>query len=439
MKTLSKIVILFIALNFWAIVVPQKATAQVSISFQFFYDNLSPYGDWTLNANYGYVWIPNVSVGFTPYATNGHWVFTNVGWTWVSNYPWGWAPFHYGRWYYDYPYGWIWVPDYEWGPAWVVWRRTESYYGWAPIGPGISISFAYSSGYSLPYNQWTFVNDNYFGRTNINNYYISSTQNRTILQNSTVINNITVDNSSRVRYAAGPERTEVQKRTGNTFAPVAIRESSRPGQRVSGKELQIYKPRVERNTESGRRPAPSKVVTMKDVKPKAQGNTETRSAQQPQKQKQGQATQQPFPRYEQSKRNEQPVQQPQKQKQGQPAQQQSQRYEQPKRNEQPVQQSQKQGNRQPSQQEFPRYEQPKNNKQPDQQPQQQKQDHGQPTKKQFPNYEQPQRHEQPVQQPQQQKQNRGQSAQQQSPRYEQSKSNKQPDQQPQESNSQKKH
>ena len=380
MKTLSKIVVLFIALNLWTMITPQKTTAQVSISFQAFYDDLSPYGNWSVSASYGYVWIPNVSIGFTPYATNGHWVFTNVGWTWVSYYPWGWAPFHYGRWYYDYPYGWIWVPDYEWGPAWVVWRRSESCYGWAPIGPGINLSIAYGNSYNLPYNQWTFVRDRDFGRTNINNYYISPSDNRRILGSSTVINNTRVDNSSRVRYAVGPTRDEVQKRTRNTFAPIAIRESNKPGQHLSKNELKIYRPRVKKNTESGRKPSPSKIISMNDVKPRAHSNNEARPVQRPQKQNQGQATQKQFPNYEQpQRRNEQPVQQPQKQNHGQPAQQQFPNYEQPQRNEQPVQRSQ-----------------------------QQKQNHGQAGQQQFPRYEQPQRNEQPVQQ---QRQNQGQSAQ----------------------------
>jgi hypothetical protein len=39
---------------------PQQATAQhVSVSFQLFYDELSPYGMWVDYPNYGYVWIPN--------------------------------------------------------------------------------------------------------------------------------------------------------------------------------------------------------------------------------------------------------------------------------------------------------------------------------------------------------------------------------------------
>src|SRR6478609_2910032 len=170
MKSISKIAVLFIAFNTWTMIVPQKAISQVSIDFQIFYDDLSPYGSWVLNSHYGYVWIPDVYQDFIPYGTNGHWVFTDIGWTWVSNYPWGWAPFHYGRWYYDYIYGWIWVPDYEWGPAWVVWRNYEGYYGWAPIGPGISINIAYGGSYNLPSNQWILVKDRDLGRINNNNY-----------------------------------------------------------------------------------------------------------------------------------------------------------------------------------------------------------------------------------------------------------------------------
>jgi hypothetical protein len=105
MKAAYKIFILFIIVNTGISFVPEKASAQASVSFQLFYDDLSPYGYWVDNPNYGYVWVPNVSPGFSPYGTNGHWVFTDYGWTWVSDYAWGWAPFHYGRWYSDPMYG----------------------------------------------------------------------------------------------------------------------------------------------------------------------------------------------------------------------------------------------------------------------------------------------------------------------------------------------
>jgi hypothetical protein len=269
LKAVIKFFILFITLNAATWIAPPKASAQVSISFQVFYDNLSPYGNWVDNSDYGYVWVPRVSRGFTPYGTQGHWVYTHHGWTWYSNFSWGWAPFHYGRWFRDPYYGWIWVPDNEWGPGWVTWRRSEGYYGWAPIGPGISIDFAYSSGYNLPYDQWRFVRDRDFGRDNIYNYYVSTSNYTTIINNSTVINNIQADNAGNVRYNynAGPDRVEVERRAGRTFTPVTIKESNKPGQNLNRGELQIYKPQVQKNVSEGRKPAPSKVVGWKEKQP----------------------------------------------------------------------------------------------------------------------------------------------------------------------------
>lgn len=373
MKSISKIAVLFIAFNAWTMIAPQKATAQVSINFQVFYDDLSPYGNWVLNSHYGYVWIPDVSIGFTPYGTNGHWVFTNVGWTWVSNYSWGWAPFHYGRWYYDYIYGWIWVPDYEWGPAWVVWRRCEGYYGWTPIGPGISINIAYGGSYNIPYNQWILVRDNDLGRTNIDNYYVRTSDNTRILKNSTVITNIRTDNSNKIKYSTGPDRSEIEKRTGNSIKTVAIKERNKPGQNMGNGELYVYKPRVEKHTGSGQKPIPYKVLSMKDVKPNTKINT--------------------------SQRYEQSAPQPKEQNRKQQAQQLSPRYE------QPAKQTQKQNREQHTQQLSPRYEEPL------QQPQKQNREQQQPHKQyqvQYPQ-QQPQRYEQSVQQPQNQNHNKKQS------------------------------
>ncbi|MFV8390545.1 DUF6600 domain-containing protein [Flavobacterium sp. LB1P71] len=287
MKATAKIFILFLAVNSVILMIPQKAAAQVSINFQIFYDDLSPYGYWIDTPKYGYAWVPNVSAAFIPYRTNGYWVYTNVGWTWVSNYSWGWAPFHYGRWYYDPYHEWIWIPGYEWGPGWVIWRRSEGYYGWAPIGPGISISIAYGSGYRLPYNYWTYVRDRDFGRTNIYNYYVPSSNNVTIINNSTVINNIQRDYSTQVRYNAGPNRTEVQNRIGKTISTVTLRERNRPGQNLSNRELHIYRPRVEKRRASEREPAPSKVVPLKDVKPAGQ-RTQPRRGNQPVRQQEPQ-------------------------------------------------------------------------------------------------------------------------------------------------------
>jgi hypothetical protein len=264
MKAKLKIIGLVIMVCIGTYLTPQQASAQgPSVSFQVFYDELSPYGYWVISPDYGYVWVPNVDPGFTPYATNGYWVYTDMGWTWVSNYSWGWAPFHYGRWYADPNYGYMWVPDNEWSPGWVTWRRAGGYYGWAPIGPGVSINVAYGNSYMVPYNQWTFVSDGYLGRTNINNYYVNNSNNVVIIKNSTVINNTRIDNSRHVTYHAGPDRIEVEKHVGRPITPVIIRDGSRPGQTVSNNQIQIYRPHVQKNVSTGPKPAPAKAVSMK--------------------------------------------------------------------------------------------------------------------------------------------------------------------------------
>jgi hypothetical protein len=318
MKTVIKYFTLLIVLHSFTWMVPPKASAQVSVSFQVFYDDLSPYGDWVDNPDYGYVWVPNVTPGFTPYGTNGYWVFTDAGWTWVSNYSWGWAPFHYGRWYSDPEYGYVWVPGNEWGPGWVTWRRSDDYYGWAPIGPGISIDIAYSSSYNVPFNQWRFVRNRDFGRTNITNYYVNSSSNTTIINNTTVINNVRDDRSRNVRYNQGPDRFEAQRRSGKKFTPVVVRERVKPGQNLGRGELQIYRPRMENNNTTGRKPAPSNIRTWSEVRPAAQRDG-IRRPNQPNNQQpsQGRGDKPPLQQQPQSPRkriDQSPTQQPARQK-----------------------------------------------------------------------------------------------------------------------------
>lgn len=246
----------------------EKAEAQGGyVSFQVFYDNLSPYGQWVDYPNAGYVWVPNVDAGFSPYGSNGHWVMTEYGWTWMSGYPWGWAPFHYGRWNFDPYYGWVWCPDNVWGPAWVSWRRSEGYYGWAPMRPGITLEISFGRDYREDDERYVFVRDRDFDREDVYNRYEPRTNNTTIIRNTTIINNTYVDNSRHVTYVAGPERDDVQKRTGKAVQPVKVRDSDKPGENVNKKELAIYRPQVQRITESSDRPAPKSVAAPKDIKP----------------------------------------------------------------------------------------------------------------------------------------------------------------------------
>jgi len=269
-----RIFALLIVLNMSAWIIPQEASAQQGgVSFEIFYNELSPYGQWVDYPNYGYVWIPSTGVDFAPYSSNGYWIWTDYGWTWVSGYSWGWAPFHYGRWDYDNSYGWFWVPDNEWGPSWVNWRRADGYYGWAPMRPGISLSVSLGSGYTVPNDRWRFVRDRDFSRTDISRYYIKRTNNSTIIKNSSVINRTYTDQNRHSTYVSGPDRADVQKITGRTIQPVAIHDNEKPGQNLKNGQLQIYMPQVQMNNENGRRPVPSRVVNLKDVKRPSEGNT----------------------------------------------------------------------------------------------------------------------------------------------------------------------
>ena len=277
MKTVQKSLILFIATTLFSLADTQQVNAQAHVSFQVFYDALSPYGYWVDNPAYGYVWVPTVTADFTPYGTNGYWVYSDVGWTWVSYYSWGWAPFHYGRWFTDPVYGPMWVPGNEWGPGWVSWRRSGEYYGWAPIEPGISINVAYSNGYRVPNDRWRFVHCNDFGRRDINNYYVNRSSNVTIINNTTIINNVHVDHSRNTSYNVGPDRAEVQTRTHVVVTPVAIKESNKPGQSLVKNQLQLYRPQVQKANSNGVKPVPAKVENIKNVKPIGQRSAETKT------------------------------------------------------------------------------------------------------------------------------------------------------------------
>ncbi|MDP4250367.1 MAG: hypothetical protein Q8918_09705 [Bacteroidota bacterium] len=242
--------------------------AQGSVSFQVFYDQLSPYGSWVNYNQYGYVWIPtSVSVGFRPYGSSGHWVFTEDGWTWISDYSWGWAPFHYGNWFYDDGYGWMWIPGYDWAPAWVTWGEYGGNYGWAPIGPNIQIGAAWNS-YRPPAYYWTFMPRGYMTRSNMSNYYVHYNSNVTFIKNITVINNIN-SGGGRPQYMRGPQASHVEKYTHVAIRPVTVRESAKPGRdRVQNGQVAIYRPTVSR-APAARPVAPARVQSLQAVKPAA--------------------------------------------------------------------------------------------------------------------------------------------------------------------------
>jgi hypothetical protein len=115
-----------------------KATNGAAVdSYDVFYDRLQSDGQWFNDPTYGLIWQPSVSSSdqnWRPY-TDGRWVYTDRGWTWISNENFGWATYHYGRWARLNDKGWVWVPGNTWAPAWVSWRESDDYVGWAPLPP----------------------------------------------------------------------------------------------------------------------------------------------------------------------------------------------------------------------------------------------------------------------------------------------------------------
>lgn len=227
-----------------------------NVSLQTFYDELSPYGTWIQDPQYGYVWRPDVDQDdFRPYYTNGRWAMTEYGNTWVSNYDWGWAPFHYGRWVINSYRQWIWLPDTNWGPAWVDWRSGDGYYGWAPMAPSISINLSFGRRYSVPEFCWNFIPQaniyiNAFPRYNYgrNNVYI---------RNTTIINNTYIYN--RRSYYGGPRMEDIRRATNRNVTVYRYSQSNRPGaSRIDNRSVSIYRPRPERGSVDNRSAAPRK-------------------------------------------------------------------------------------------------------------------------------------------------------------------------------------
>lgn len=246
MKTLIKLPLIALGLALLLTSSPQKAMAQgEDVSLQSFYDELSPYGTWINDPQYGYVWRPDVDQReFRPYYTNGRWVMTEYGNTWVSNYDWGWAPFHYGRWIYNRYNEWLWLPDTVWGPAWVSWRSGGGYYGWAPLGPSIHIGINIRrGGYRIPDMCWNFVPYRYIYYNSYPRYYGS--RNRIYIQNTVIINNTYVRNNRT--YYSGPRAEEVRRVTNQDVRVYNLNRSNRPGAaRIEDNTVSIYNPRPSR-------------------------------------------------------------------------------------------------------------------------------------------------------------------------------------------------
>jgi hypothetical protein len=273
-KRLSKrVLLLFTAFALVCIMSVQKTFAQYDeayISYNDFYENLAPYGQWIDDPQYGYVWSPNEDGSFRPYYTNGHWVMTDYGNTWVSDYPWGWACFHYGRWTYDPYYGWLWIPGSNWGPAWVSWRYGDGYYGWAPLGPGYE--FSTYGDYACPNDWWVFIPPQYIYTGNYYRYWYGPRSNSRIIGNTVFVNN--TYRSNNITYVSGPRSKEIENITHQPVQIYKLTNSrSNLNTRVRHDQVKMYRPAEIRPVASinGQRAMPPNVV--KAPQPVRQGQS----------------------------------------------------------------------------------------------------------------------------------------------------------------------
>ncbi|MFO1437465.1 MAG: DUF6600 domain-containing protein [Verrucomicrobiaceae bacterium] len=169
--------------------------------YSLFYDRLAPHGRWLDVSGYGLCFQPRLSRTTTwrPYV-DGCWSWSTLGWTWQSNEPFGWATYHYGRWIHLTRHGWLWVPGCEWAPAWVAWRQSRDYIGWAPLppepGPCTSIQRDCDTRYNLGPASYTFISVTNFVRPTY------TTICRPVSYNSTIFHHTV--NSTQIVPCGGP-------------------------------------------------------------------------------------------------------------------------------------------------------------------------------------------------------------------------------------------
>ena len=215
------------------------------VSLDLFYDELSPYGYWEQDRQFGDIWFPaRVPRDFRPYGTNGYWTMTEYGNTWVSGYDWGWATFHYGRWVYTDYNGWGWIPGYEWGPAWVDWRTGGGYYGWAPMAPVMNVRVAVA----MPINLWVFLPTRRIYDHRIHRYWSYGEYN--VYNRTTVINNTYIVNNNH--YYGGPGRRDIEHHIGRPVEVRTIRTTeTRGASRVDNRSVSMYRPDRTTSTRTG--------------------------------------------------------------------------------------------------------------------------------------------------------------------------------------------
>jgi hypothetical protein len=189
-------------------------------SSDYFNNSLSPYGSWIVIGGYGRCWRPTVCVmdrDWRPYCNGGRWLYTDAGWYWQSDYSWGWAPFHYGRWLFDSHCGWVWRADSVWSPAWVCWRQSPYYSGWAPLPPeavfvlGRGFRFHHHEvvetgfEFGLSASHFNFVPTAHLADNGVQNHVVAPALVPHLFNQSQAINHVTFQNNHVINSGVDPQ------------------------------------------------------------------------------------------------------------------------------------------------------------------------------------------------------------------------------------------
>lgn len=249
---------------------PRTLKAEVAITFDYFSDTLEPYGEWIEVPDYGYCWRPsNVDEDWAPY-TDGYWANTDAGWTWVSYEDWGGITYHYGRWARMPGEGWFWVPDYEWAPAWVSWRYSDDYVGWAPLPP--RAHWRPEIGFSIWVDDYCDIGPTYYNFCEVRNFgapalrpvIIDRSRNVTIIHKTVNITNITVNKTTNIIYNGGPSFSVMASKSLRPIQTLKLHQQTELGDwrshhestmaRQRGNELFVIAPKVAAPTAGKFRP-----------------------------------------------------------------------------------------------------------------------------------------------------------------------------------------
>jgi hypothetical protein len=213
-----------------------------------YYDELSPYGNWVDDTQYGAAWCPRHSGSdWRPYS-DGRWVDSDYGWTWASDEPFGWATYHYGRWAFDPRYGWIWIPGTVWAPAWVSWQYGGGYVGWAPLPPSVGFDLnvgirlgGLSLSAAIQPRDYLFVSERGFLEPRVGRYAVPRTRNQDLWRRARNVTSYTVVNNRVINR--GIAINNIERATGHRVPRFRVSEvNSRGSAGVSRDQLRVFRP-----------------------------------------------------------------------------------------------------------------------------------------------------------------------------------------------------